>query len=219
MDIFNKRIEPFLPDFNCGFVHFSRWGQKIQTRQTFLPGAGGVSIETRMRFLDTPAGGLVGGFFTWGYDGTIRDEIDVELLSNDLGGDRFFTHLYNNDSFSDAGDSAFVSIPLFDMVQWNTYEIRWLSDRIQWFLNWSEVREQIAIVDDNPGEVRLNIWAPDEGFAAAYNGALQPTDLAGNQQYRLELDYVRVSSVPLPPALLLFSSSLTLLAWTGRRQS
>lgn len=105
------------------------------------------------------------------------------------------------------------------MAQWNTYEIRWFPDRIQWFLNGSQVREQIAIVDDNPSEVRLNIWAPDEGFAATYNGALQPTALAGNQQYRLELDYVRVSSVPLPPALLLFSSALTLLAWTGRWQS
>ena len=197
----------------------SFWGQEIQTRQTFLPGANGVSIETRMRFLDTPAGGLVGGFFTWGFDGTIRDEIDVELLSNDLSRNRFFTNLYNNDTFSDAGDSAFAGLPGFDMTEWNTYEIRWLPDRIQWLLNGSQVREQIAIVDDHPGEVRLNIWAPDEGFAAAYNGALQPTDLAGNQQYQLEIDYVRVSSVPLPPALLLFSSALTLLAWFGRRRS
>jgi hypothetical protein len=65
----------------------------------------------------------------------------------------------------------------------------------------------------------LNIWAPNEGFAAAYNGALQPTGLTGNQQYRLEIDYVQVSSVPLPPALLLFSSALALLGWTGSRRA
>ena len=174
-----------------------------------------------MRFLDAPAPGIVGGFFTWGFDDNtgIRDEIDVELLTNDLNGDRFFTNLYNDDTFNDAGDGAFVSSSLFDMTQWNTYEIRWLPDRIQWSLNGSQVREQIAIVDNNPSEVRLNIWAPNEGFSAAYNRALQPTDLAGNQQYQLEIDYVKVSSVPLPPAFLLFSSALALLTLAGRRRS
>jgi beta-glucanase (GH16 family) len=199
----------------------SFWGQEIQTRQTFLPGTAGVSIETRMRFVDTPVGGLVGGFFTWGFDDNtgIRDEIDVELLTNDLSGDRFFTNLYNDKTFNDAGDGAFISRSLFDMTQWNTYEIRWLPDRIQWFLNGSQVREQLAIVDNNPSEVRLNIWAPNDGFNAAYNAALQPTDLAGNQQYQLEIDYVKVSSVPLPPAFLLFSSALGLLAWVAKRKT
>ena len=88
----------------------SFWGHEIQTRQTFLPGADGVSIETRMRFLNTPAGGLVGGFFTWGYDNNsgIRDEIDVEILSNDLTAERFLTNVYNNDTFNDAGDYSAV---------------------------------------------------------------------------------------------------------------
>ena len=197
----------------------SFWGHEIQTRQTFLPGANGISIATRMRFLDTPAAGLVGGFFTWGYDGTIRDEIDVELLTNDLGSQSVFTNLYNDATFNDAGDGAFVTIPGFNMIEWNTYKINWLPDRIQWLVNDTQVRELIVNVNNNPSEVRLNIWAPDEGFAAAYNGALQPTNLAGNQQYQLEIDYVRVSSVPLPPALLLFSSALPLLAWLGRRRS
>jgi hypothetical protein len=85
-------------------------------------------------------------------------------------------------------------------------------------LNGTQLREQIITVDNNPSEVRLNIWAPDEGFASAYNAALQPTGLAGNQQYRLEIDYVQVSSVPIPPALLLFPGGLMLLAWVGRRR-
>ena len=56
-----------------------------------------------MRFLDAPAPGIVGGFFTWGFDDNtgIRDEIDVELLTNDLNGDRFFTNLYNDDTFNE----------------------------------------------------------------------------------------------------------------------
>ena len=199
----------------------SFWGHEIQTRQTFLPGADGVSIETRMRFLNTPAGGLVGGFFTWGYDNNsgIRDEIDVEILSNDLTAERFLTNVYNNDTFNDLGDSAFAGLPGFDMTEWNTYEILWLSDRIQWILNGTQVREQIVTVGGNPSEVRLNIWAPNEGFGVAYDSALQPTGAVGNQQYQLEVDYVKVSTVPLPPALLLFSSALALLTWAGRRRT
>ena len=197
----------------------SFWGHEIQTRQTFLPGADGVSIETRMRFLNTPAGGLVGGFFTWGYDGSIRDEIDVEILSNDLTAERYLTNVYNNDTFSDAGDSAFVGIPGFDMTEWNTYEILWMPDRIQWLLNGTQVRELIGTVGGNPSEVRLNIWAPNEGFGVAYNSALQPTGAVGYQQYQLEVDYVKVSTVPLPPALLLFSSALALLTWAARRRT
>jgi hypothetical protein len=192
------------------------WGQEIQSLQAFLPGTQGVSIETRMRFIDTPPGGLVGGFFTWGYNGTIRDEIDIELLTNDLARERILTNVFNDDTFNDAGDSAFAGMPAFDMTQWNSYEILWLPDRIQWLLNGTQVREQIVTVADNPSEVRLNIWAPDNDFVTAFNSALQPTDLAGNQQYKLEIDYVRVSSVPVPPALLLFSSALALLAWAGR---
>lgn len=197
------------------------WGHEIQTIQEFLPGTQGISIETRMRFLDSPPGGLVGGFFTWGLDDPsgIRDEIDVELLTNDLNGDRFLTNLYNNDTFSGSGDSDFVTIPGYDMTAWNTYEIRWLPDRIQWFLNGLQVRELIATVAGNPSEVRLNFWAPDANFNVAYDGTLQPaTSAAGNQQYNLEIDYVRVSTVPVPPALLLFSSALALLGWVGRKR-
>ena len=200
----------------------SFWGHEIQTRETFVPGANGLSITTRMRFLDTPAPGLVGGFFTWGFDDAtgLRDEIDVELLTNDLAAnrERLLTNVYNNTTIDGPGNAAFAGLAGFDMTRWNTYEIRWLPDRIQWFLNGTQLREQTVTVGTHPSEVRMNIWAPDEGFAAAYNAALQPTTLAGNQQYRLEIDYVQVSSVPLPPALLLFPGGLMLLAWVGRRR-
>jgi hypothetical protein len=92
----------------------SFWGHEIQTRQTFLPGDNGLSISTRMRFLDTPAPGLVGGFFTWGFDDAtgIRDEIDVELLTNDLAAnrERLLTNVYNNAMISEPGISAFAVV-------------------------------------------------------------------------------------------------------------
>lgn len=201
----------------------SFWGQEIQTYQTFEPGSTGLSISTRMRFLDTPAPGLVAGFFTWGYDGTIRDEIDVELLTNDLHGIRYLTNVYNDATFSNGGDAAFVYTPgymNYSMLDWNTYEIRWLPDRIQWLINGVQVRERLGAVNGHPSEVRLNLWAPDSDFVAAYNaglqGALVPAD---NQQYRLEVDYVKVSSVPLPSAIWLMLSAVTGLGVLARRRA
>ena len=197
----------------------SFWGHEIQTMQMFLPVTQGISIQTRMRFLGIPTGGLVGGFFAWGFDGVIRDEIIIELLTNDQGAERFLTNLYNDADFSGPGDSAFVMIPGYDMTNWNTYEIRWLPDRIQWFLNGMQVRELVSTVAGHPSEVRLNIWAPNAFFSDAFNAALQPTSSAAdNQQYQLEIDYVRVSAVPLPAAFWLFGSGLLGLIGIARHK-
>ena len=198
----------------------SFWGQEIQTRETFLPGTAGITIETRMRFLDTPAPGLVGGFFTWGYDPVtgIRDEIDVELLTKMPN--QLFTNLYNDDSFTDRGDAGFVTQAGFNITNWNTYAIHWLPDRVQWSINGMQVREELQAVGGHPSEVRLNIWAPDPGFNDAYSNSLQPTDAAGNLEYELEIDYVQVSStavVPVPTALWLFASGLLGLVGAASR--
>jgi len=80
----------------------------------------------------------------------------------------------NDTDFNSLGLGGFINTPGYDMAEWNTYEILWLPDRIQCFLNGAQVREQLAIVDGNPSELRLNIRAPNEGFQAAYNDSLQP---------------------------------------------
>ncbi len=41
----------------------SFWGHEIQSYQQFTVGSG-LSIKSRIRFVDTPPGGIVGGFFT-----------------------------------------------------------------------------------------------------------------------------------------------------------
>jgi beta-glucanase (GH16 family) len=193
------------------------WGHEIQTFERFSVGTSGLSIKSRMRFLGSPPGGLVGGFFTWGLDNGIRDEIDYELLTNQINNESVTTNVFNNASFSDPGIFQIHTVPGYDMTQWNDYEIRWLPDRVQWFVNGAQTREQIIAVSGNPSEIRFNIWVPDEGFSAAFNPALQPTDLAGNQQYELQIDFVDISTVPLPPGILLFSSALGLLGWLRRR--
>lgn len=194
----------------------SFWGHEIQTLQSFAPGAGtsGLAITSRMRFLGTPPGGIVGGFFTWGLDGNgIRDEIDFELLTNDLGGERIFTNVYDGKDFNQGGIASNLSVPGLDLTEWNTYTIRWFDDSVQWLVNGTLVREQLGGVQlDRPSEVRFNIWVPNSGFREAYNPALLPAaSAASNQQYQLEIDFVQVSTVPVPPALLLFGSAIAVL--------
>ena len=141
----------------------------------------------------------MGGFFTFGLAFPIRDEIDFELLSNDLGHKMIFTNVFEDDDFSEPGDFAHLGVPGLDLTQFAEYEIRWLPDRVQWYIDGALVREELGTVPDDPSEVRLNIWAPDAFFTQAFNAALQPaTTNAANQEFELEIDFVEVTAIPVP---------------------
>ena len=171
----------------------SFWGHEIQTRQLFAPGDSGIAIKSRIRILTPTAGGLVGGFFTFGLNFPVRDETDTELLTNDIGAEHLFTNVFDNDDFSQPGDFAHLTVSGLDLTQWNTYEMRWLTDRVQWFVNGVMVREELGTVPDDPMEVRINLWAPDQSFYQAYDPSLQPAaSPADNVEYELEVDYVHV---------------------------
>jgi len=174
----------------------SFWGHEIRTLQTFSAGTG-ISIQARMRYLGTPPGGIVGGFFTYAVvGGPIPDEVDIELLTNDLGNQRILTNLYDSQNPSPSGDVANVTVPGLDLTAWNTYEIRWLPDRVQWFVNGTQVRQRLGAVPNDPSEVRLNLWVPGSSFSIAYNGALQPASSAGaNQTYQVQIDFVKVETI------------------------
>lgn len=175
----------------------SFWGHEIRTQQTFSAGSG-ISIEARVRYLGTPPGGIAGGFFSYAADGGSNpDEVDFELLSNDVGTSMILTNLYDSENPSPSGDVAHLVVPGLDLTAWNTYEIRWLPDRVQWLINGIQIRQRLGAVPNDPSEVRLNLWAPGSSFAIAYDGALQPAaTAAANQTWQIEIDYVHVVTVP-----------------------
>jgi uncharacterized protein (TIGR03437 family) len=195
----------------------SFWGHEIQSLQKFLPVQdAGVSVKSRIRFLGPPPGGLVGGFFTYGLDSVqkIRDEIDFELLSNDIGDERILTNVYDDAGFvGDPGDFAHLVLPGLDLTQFAEYEIRWFTDRIQWYINGVLIREEFGTLPDDPSEVRLNLWGPDQSFSQAYDANLQPATTAeGNQEFEIEIDLVRVMTVvpgSCPADLVLANQTLT----------
>lgn len=171
-------------------------GSEIMTRQIFERG-GGLAFEARTRLVDPPPG-LVGSVFTYQYNAPVRDEIDVELLSNEVqaGTQRVLTNAFNDAGFDSPGAWAFVSVPGLDLRQFNTYRVEWYPDAICWYVNGVLVRTERGVVPDSPTNVRLNFWAPASDFAAAYSAALQPARWPWqNQTFYYEADYVRVESL------------------------
>jgi beta-glucanase (GH16 family) len=127
--------------------------------------------------------------------GDMRDEIDFELLSNEVvaSSNRVLTNVFSDDSFFVPGRPQFVSFRGMVLNEFNEFEVRWLPDRIHWFVNASLVREETTGIPDEPMTVRLNLWAPSESFPDAFDPALQPVVNADeNRAFFYEVDFVEV---------------------------
>ncbi|MEM7682152.1 MAG: family 16 glycosylhydrolase [Planctomycetota bacterium] len=182
----------------------------------------GLAFETSSRLVDPPPG-LIGSLFTFKFNDPVRDEIDVELLSNDVvnGNERILTNVFEDDGFNVGGDGAFVNIPGIDLTEFNTYRVEWRPDRIDWFVNGALVRTETDTVTDSATNVRLNFWAPDAGFSSAFSAALQPAaNPAQNETYLYEVDRVlieRLGELPTDPDNLLANGGFEsgLAGWNG----
>ncbi|MEM6749954.1 MAG: family 16 glycosylhydrolase [Planctomycetota bacterium] len=184
----------------------------------------GLAFETSSRLVNPPPG-LIGSLFTFDFDSNtgLRDEIDVELLSNDVvnNNDRVLTNVFDDDGFNVGGDGAFANIPGIDLQQFNTYRVEWRPDRLDWFVNGNLVRTEFDTVPDSPTNVRLNFWAPASDFPSAFSAALQPAASPfDNERYIYEADYVlieRLGALPTDPDSLLINGSFEngLNSWAG----
>lgn len=205
----------------------SFWGHEVQTQQVFEPGSTGISVKARIRMLNDPnggpsggpPGGIVGGFFLYNLKpGPIRDEIDFELLSNDIGQEKIFTNVFADADFGQRGMFEHVDVPGLRLTEWTDYELRWYSDRIEWYVDGQLIREETGTRLSEPHNLRVNWWAPDAGFLEGYDALLQPAAQAQlNETFTLQIDYVEVSEIPLPAPLVLFASALSWL-WIARRR-
>jgi hypothetical protein len=177
-------------------------GTDLLTKRNFARG-GGISFESRLRLAPGAPGGIVGGFFMFDVTrenppGTfVRDEIDWELLSNQTVGSATqdpFTNYWNDGSFADPGDGAFVDIAGFDLTEFHTYRVDWTPQAIRWYVDDMLVRTQTTNVPDDPMQLHLNLWAPNSDFAAAFDAALTPAATAGaGATYTLQVDHVEVN--------------------------
>jgi hypothetical protein len=204
----------------------SFFGSEIDTLETFAVESG-LSFFARVRFVDGVPGGLVSSLFSFVFLPAIpgHDEIDFELLSNDVVGEqeRVLTNVFDDADFSQPGDPVFANLPGLDMTEWHVYEIRWTAGRIEWLVDSALVRVETDTVPNEPQNVRLNFWAPDMFFTAAYDPALQPAAAPENNEiYYYEVDFVEVRrlTVGLPalgPTATGLAVTLLLVAAIGCR--
>ncbi len=181
-------------------------GTEIYSKDTFTRGSG-LEYEARVRTNALP-GGLVTSFFTYNFipgSPALADEIDFEFLSNEINtspptSDPVLATTWNNyktdsTNFNDPNvhSSQDISIANLDLSQFNTFKIRWLPDRVQWYVNNVPIRTSIYAVPDLPAPIRANFWAPAGDWNAAYNSGFVPTaDPLQNQSRQYDIDYIAV---------------------------
>src|SRR5687768_6595111 len=190
-------------------------GSEIWSDRRFDRGAG-IEFEARVRTNPLP-NGLVTSFFTYqAFDvgtQTFADEIDFEFLSKHINAsgpasDPVLATTWNNYNVngSNFGDpnvhsSVNVTVPGLDLAQFNTVKIRWLADRVQWYVNGVPIRTSKLAVPDIAAPIRANFWAPGAEWPDAYASSLQPVGSAAqNTTHLYDIDHIAVRTLFDPVA-------------------
>jgi hypothetical protein len=152
-------------------------------------------------------GGIVSAFWTYGSRGVYgasdfnHDEIDFEYLSN-LRPNNLLLTTWNdwngrwgyNDGIHHSESK--VNVPFLNWLGWNTYKIRWLPDRIEWLVNDVLCYSSTRALPNDAMSLRLNIWAPDSSWTAAYDATLKAAPSAStNTDYYYDVDWVEVKDI------------------------
>jgi beta-glucanase (GH16 family) len=185
-------------------------GSEIWSDARFDRGAG-LEFEARVRTPVLPSG-LVTSFFTYqAFDvgtQTFADEIDFEFLSKHINAsgptvDPVLATTWNNYNVngSNFGDpnvhsSLNVNVNGLELTQFNTVKIRWLADRVQWYVNGVPIRTSKLAVPDIAAPIRANFWAPSTDWPDAYASSFQPASTPGqNVTHLYDIDYIAVRTL------------------------
>ena len=146
-------------DVNGGYS-----GGEYRTRQKF--GYGMYDVKLKAIKND----GVVTSFFTYTgpTDGTIWDEIDIEILGKDT------TQVQFNYYTDGVGGHEYVHNLGFDASQgFHQYGFLWLPGRITWYVDGEAVYTATKDIPTTPGKIMMNVW-PGIGvddWLKPYNGA------------------------------------------------
>jgi hypothetical protein len=183
-------------------------GSEIWTKSQFSRGTNGLELEARVRVNALPDG-LVTSFFTYAArtvgSNTLADEIDFEHISKAVnaapaGSKPILLTTWNdyNVTGSNFGDpnvhnSSSVTTSGVDLQQFNTYRIRWLGNRVEWYLNGQFLLAKTQAVSTDPMNARINFWAPNTDWGDAYSSSFMPVNNSGaNVSYFYDVDYVGI---------------------------
>lgn len=183
-------------------------GTEIYTNQAFACG-NGIEIEARLRTNKLPSG-LVSALFTYTYDPVtgFSDESDIEILSKEVnstkGGDPVLLTTWwdwggVNSAYQDGVHNWGIDQFLVNLSvsTWHTYVIRWLPTATEWLIDGVKVASSAKAIPNAPAPVRLNFWAPDAGWIAAYDASLRPAkSKSSSVRHYFDVDYVEVRRLP-----------------------
>jgi len=152
--------------------------------------------------LDTFTRGIVAGIFLYDLkpgSTTLHNEIDFELITNFPNGVQ--TNIYSNEPL-DEGHPKFILYKNGSISDFHTYEIKWQSNQVSWFVDDELARVETNHVPNSPMHFHLNIWVPDSDLFDAYNPDLVPADSANtNQIFSMSVDSVDIQSISTVPAV------------------
>ena len=200
--------------------HQTFWGSEIDTIQTFSPTPQeGIALEARVRASENIPLGVITSIFGFGETGTgaLKDEIDIEFLSNlyiPTGSPpQFLVNRFVEEPPSATGRPEALPFPdNTDVTEFNTYKIVWLTDKIEWYVNETLVYTAASAIPTHPMSMRLNIWVPGPEWALAHSPTLTAArTLDANMDYLYEIDYVKISTVntvPEPFSIYLLGSAV-----------
>ena len=207
------------------------------------PGVQGLEFETSMRVDPSLPNGLVAAFFTFGRDGFTSagdggvggfDEIDFEILSNLINEpvtsgntQEILINTFDGQTngLTEELGPELIDISSINLADFNTYTIRWFTDKIEWFINDQELftlteSEGAAELADSEKGIHLNLWAPNSNFSLAFDSELTPTsDPELNESYSMEVDYVRITAIPEPSTFAFYLSGIVALGIFLKRKN
>lgn len=182
-------------------------GTEILTKRNFSRGAG-IEYEARLRLRGMPDG-FISAFYTFqnNSNGTL-DEMDFEFLSKWVNkpitgtSETMLLSTWNdwdkkkpvyNDGVHHRDKKLTVSS--LDLSQFNTFKIRWLKDRIEWFVNGRYLWETKSARPDAAMPLKLNLWAAKSNWLEAFNAYYNPTsNRYANRSFYFDVDWVQVKT-------------------------
>lgn len=177
-----------LESFNPSGLSF--WGSEIVSNAEFAPPEGGVlSVSARVRLASPTLPGFDASLFLYrvrapatACDASpLRDEIDFELLSSQIGSGQVLTNVYDAEAIGGAGAPEYPILAGFDPRAWHELEIRWARDRIEWRVDGALVRVETERVPAGPMAVRPELLGPGRGVPASLRIAARSGERARRQ--------------------------------------
>jgi hypothetical protein len=176
----------------------SFYGTDLLSNKIFSLG-NGLIITVRAKMNGTPPAGIVGGIFLYAppalkFSGTLHDEIDFELLTNDPA--NVHTNIYGNESLG-VGHPEKHSFVSGSISTYHDYQIQWLPGEVAWYVDGKLVRKVTtgSPLPKGPMYLHLNMWVPASDFVAAYSPSLLWTTIAGlDQRFSMSVDSVTIIS-------------------------